>query len=276
MSNFEKLGQMSRRQFIGLAGSAATVLGLGLTGCGGSSSSAGSSSSDSDSVKGKKFVIAMDTVYAPFEYTDENGDFVGIDVDIIKAVAKDQDFEIEINSLGFDAALAALQSSQADGVIAGMSITDERRKKYDFSDGYYQTYVSVAAKDDNSDIKSLDDIKGKTVAAKTATIGASFAESIKDKYDLNITYFDTTDLMFQDVQTGNSVVCFEDYPVMAYGITQGNGFKIVGTKKGKFAADYGFAVLKGKNAALLKAFDKGLKNIKDSGEYKEICAKYLG
>ncbi len=276
MSNFEMLNQMSRRQFVGLAGSAAAVLGLGLTGCGGSgsSSSAGSSSS-SEGVKGKTFTIAMDTVYAPFEYTDENGDFVGIDVDIMNAVAKDQGFKVELNSLGFDAALAALQSSQADGVIAGMSITDERKKKYDFSDGYYQTYVSIAAKED-SDIKSLDDIKGKTVAAKTATIGASCAESLKDKYDLNITYFDTTDLMFQDVLTGNSVVCFEDYPVMAYGITQGNGFKIVDTKKGKFSADYGFAVLKGKNAALLKAFDKGLKNIKKSGEYDKICAKYLG
>ncbi len=267
--------QMSRRQFVGLAGSAATFLGLGLVGCGSSSSSAGSSSSDSGSVKGKKFVIAMDTVYAPFEYTDESGNFVGIDVDILNAVAEDQGFEVEINSLGFDAALAALESGQADGVIAGMSITDERKKKYDFSDGYYQTYVSIAAKDD-SDIKTLDDTKGMTVAAKTATIGASCAESLKDKYGWTITYFDTTDLMFQDVQTGNSVVCFEDYPVMAYGITQGNKFKIVDTKKGKFAANYGFAVLKGKNAALLKAFDKGLKNIKKSGKYDEICAKYLG
>ena len=268
--------QMSRRQFIGLAGSAATVLGLGLVGCGSSdsSSSAGSSSS-STGVKGKTFTIAMDTVYAPFEYTDESGDFVGIDVDILNAVADDQGFTAEINSLGFDAALAALESGQADGVIAGMSITKERKKKYDFSNGYYETYVSIAAKE-GSDIKSLDDLKGKTVAAKTATIGASCAEDLKDKYGFTITYFDTSDLMFQDTLTGNSVVCFEDYPVMAYGITQGNGFEIVDTVKGDYSAEYGFAVLKGENADLLAAFNKGLKNIKKSGKYDEICAKYLG
>ena len=271
--------QFSRRQFLTLAGSSAAVLGLGLVGCGGSSSSSDTSSAStavSDSgVAGKKFVIAMDTVYAPFEYTDESGNFVGIDVDILNAVAEDQGFEVEINSLGFDAALAALESGQADGVIAGMSITDERKKKYDFSDGYYETYVSIAAKE-GGDIKSLDDIKGKTVAAKTATIGASCAEGMKDEYSLNITYFDTTDLMFQDVLTGNSVVCFEDYPVMAYGITQGNGFEIVDTVKGDYSAEYGFAVKKGENADLLAAFDAGLADIRENGKYDEICAKYLG
>ena len=273
--------QISRRQFLGLAGSTAAIFGLGLTGCGSSSSSstsgstAGSASSASGSVKGQKFIIGMDTVYAPFEYTDDSGDFVGIDVDILNAVAADQGFEVEINSLGFDAALAALESGQVDGVIAGMSITDERKKKYDFSDGYYETYVSIAAKE-GSDYKSLDDLKGATVAAKTATIGASCAEDLKDEYDLTITYFDTSDLMFQDTLTCNSAACFEDYPVMAYGITQGNGFEIIDTVKGDYSAEYGFAVLKGENADLLAAFDKGLANIKESGEYDEICAKYLG
>ena len=266
--------QIDRRQFLAaLAGSSAAMFGLGLVGCGSSSSS--SSSSSGSGVSGKKYVIAMDTVYAPFEYTDDKGNFVGIDVDILNAVADDQGFEAQINSLGFDAALAALESGQADGVIAGMSITDERKKKYDFSDGYYETYVSIAAKA-GGNIKSLDDIKGKTVAAKTATIGASCAESLKDQYGLTITYFDTTDLMFQDVLTGNSVVCFEDYPVMAYGITQGNGFEIIDTVKGEFAAQYGFAVKKGQNADLLSAFNTGLANIKSSGKYDEICAKYLG
>ena len=69
----------------------------------------------------------MDTVFRPFEFTDENNEFVGIDVDIIKAVAEDQGFKIDIQSLGWDAAVAAVQSGQADGLIAGASITDERK-----------------------------------------------------------------------------------------------------------------------------------------------------
>ncbi|MCI5712995.1 MAG: transporter substrate-binding domain-containing protein, partial [Lachnospiraceae bacterium] len=90
---------------------------------------------------GKKYVIATDTVFAPFEFTNAEGDFVGIDVDILDAIAKDQGFEYELQSLGFDAALVAVQSGQADGVIAGMSITDERKETFDFSEAYYDADV---------------------------------------------------------------------------------------------------------------------------------------
>ena len=86
----------------------------------------------------KTWIIAMDTVFRPFEFTDETGEFVGIDVDVMKAVAEDQGFSYEIQSLGWDAAVAAVQAGQADGLIAGASITDERKASgWIFSDGYY-------------------------------------------------------------------------------------------------------------------------------------------
>ena len=72
----------------------------------------------------KTWIVAMDTVFRPFEYTDESGNFVGIDVDILKAVAEDQGFKYEIQSLGWDAAVAAVQAGQADVLLAGASITD--------------------------------------------------------------------------------------------------------------------------------------------------------
>ena len=75
----------------------------------------------------KTWIIAMDTVFRPFEFTNENGEFVGIDVDIIKAVAEDQGFNIEIQSLGWDAAVAAVQAGQADALLAGASITGGRQ-----------------------------------------------------------------------------------------------------------------------------------------------------
>ena len=80
--------------------------------------------------------------------------------------------------------------------------------------------------------------------------------------------------MFDEVRTGNSQAVFEDYPVLAYGIAQGNGFKTV-TPKEK-GSSYGFAVNKGQNAELLKQFNAGLKNLKDSGRYNEIVNSYLG
>ncbi len=270
---------MSRRSFLALMGGSAAVLGLGLVGCGGgsngsASTSAASGSASTASGSGKKYIVATDTTFAPFEFTDKDNNFVGIDVDLLAAIASEEGFEYDLQSLGFDAAVAALESNQADAVIAGMSITDTRKKKYDFSDPYYESYVCAAAKD-GGDVKSLDDLKGKTVAAKTGTQSADWAESIKGDYNLTITYFDQSDMMYQDVQAGNSAACFEDYPVMVYGITQGNGFTIIGEDKDNFASPYAFAVMKGKNSELIEAFNKGLKSLKDSGRYDEIVNKYL-
>ena len=270
---------MSRRSFLALMGGSAAVLGLGLVGCGGgsngsASTSAASGSASTASGSGKKYIVATDTTFAPFEFTDKDNNFVGIDVDLLAAIASEEGFEYDLQSLGFDAAVAALESNQADAVIAGMSITDTRKEKYDFSDPYYESYVCAAAKD-GGDVKSLDDLKGKTVAAKTGTQSADWAESIKGDYNLTITYCDQSDMMYQDVQAGNSAACFEDYPVMAYGITQGNGFTIIGEDKDNFASPYAFAVMKGKNSELIEAFNKGLKSLKDSGKYDEIVNKYL-
>lgn len=262
---------MSRRRFLTLMGGAAAVTGVNLAGCGTASTSSDSSTS---TASGTTYIIATDTTFAPFEFTDESNDFVGIDVDLLAACMKVAGLSYDLQSLGFDAAVAALESGQADGVIAGMSITDARKAKYDFSDPYYDSYVCAAAKSGGA-VASLDDTKGTTVAAKTGTMSADWAESIKDEYGFTISYFDTSDLMYQDVLTGNSSVCFEDYPVMAYGVANGNGLKIVGTDESKFSTPYGFAVLKGKNAELLDGFNKGLAEVKDNGTYDEIVNKYL-
>lgn len=219
------------------------------------------------------YKIATDTTFAPFEFQDKNGDFVGIDIEILKAIAEDQGFKYELSPLGFSAAVAALESNQTDGVIAGMSITDERQKKYDFSEPYYDSGVVMAISAKNDTIKSYDDLKGKKVAVKTGTEGATFAESIKDQYGFEVVYFDESPFMYEDVKTGNSVACFEDYPVMGYGITQGNGLKMVtDMEKG---SSYGFAVLKGKNTELKDMFNAGLANIKENGKYQEILDKYI-
>ena len=234
--------------------------------------SATESGNTASSASGKKYVIATDTVFAPFEFTDESGAFVGIDVDLLDAIAKDQGFEYELQSLGFDAALVAVQSGQADGVIAGMSITDERKETFDFSDAYYDADVTMAVAAGSS-IASYDDLNGKKVAVKTATKGSDYAKSIADQYGFDIVEFKDSPTMYQDVITGNTVACFEDYPVMAYNIKQGAGMEM---PEGTTAAgsSYGFAVQKGQNAELLEMFNKGLADIKANGTYQEIVDKY--
>ncbi|MCI6938008.1 MAG: transporter substrate-binding domain-containing protein, partial [Clostridiales bacterium] len=157
----------------------AALMVLSLAACGSKSAPA---------ADGKKWIIASDTVFKPFEYTDASGNFVGIDVDILAAVAADQGFDYELQSLGWDAAIAACQAGQADGMIAGASITDERKASgWIFSDGYYNATQSMTVAAD-SDIAGFDDLSGKDVAVKTGTQGASYAESLKDQYGFNIVY----------------------------------------------------------------------------------------
>ncbi|MBT2286734.1 amino acid ABC transporter substrate-binding protein/permease [Paenibacillus polymyxa] len=232
----------------------------------------GNAATASDS--GKTYIIGTDVTFAPFEYEDENGDFVGIDMDLLDAIAKDQNFKYQIKALGFNAAVQALEANQVDGVIAGMSITDERKAKFDFSEPYYDSGVVMGISANNDTVKSYEDLRGKKVAVKTGTEGYSFAESIASKYGFTIVPFDESYQMYDDVMTGNSVACFEDEPVLRYGVKQNNGLKIVTDKED--GASYGFAVSKGKNQELLEMFNAGLVNIKANGEYKRIIEEYVG
>ncbi|WP_179964982.1 amino acid ABC transporter substrate-binding protein/permease [Mycolicibacterium sarraceniae] len=225
------------------------------------------------SADGETYVVATDTTFAPFEFQDKQGKFVGIDMDLIRAIADDQKFKVDIKPLGFDAALQAVQANQVDGVIAGMSITDKRRQVFDFSEPYFESGIQMAVLNNNNDIKSYDDLRGKKVAVKNGTQGATFANSIKDKYGFQVVSFADSSSMFDEVKTGNSQAAFEDYPVLLYNIAQGSGFKTVGPKEDP--TGYGFAVNKGRNAEFISKFNAGLDNLKKSGRYDEIINTYL-
>lgn len=220
----------------------------------------------------KVYKIATDTTFAPFEFENDKGEMVGIDLDLLKAIAEDQGFEYELVVAGFSAATTGLEAGEYDAVIAGMSITDARKEKYDFSEPYYDSGVGMAVNAD-SDIASYEDLNGKTVAAKIGTEGCTFAESIADQYGFTIMQFEDSSSMYQDVLAGNSVACFEDYPVLGYEISRGTAFKM--PLEMEHGNSYGFAVLKGQNTELLEKFDAGLKNMKDSGKYDEILNTYI-
>ncbi|SJM63627.1 / Glutamine transport system permease protein GlnP (TC 3.A.1.3.2) [Arthrobacter rhombi] len=244
---------------------------FGATGAAADTSASGSGNS---AVEGKTFVIGTDTTFAPFEFRGADGELTGIDMDIVRAVAEDQGFKVEIRSLGFNAALQALTSNQVDGVIAGMSITDERKEVYDFSEPYFESGVQMAVAKSNDDITGYEDLKGKTVTAKTGAEGETYAKSIAKKYGFKVKSLDQSASMYELVKSGNAVAVFDDYPVLAYGIAQNNGLKTVTDKVP--GGSYGFAVNKGKNADLLAAFNDGLAKLKADGEYDKILDEYLG
>ncbi len=243
------------------------VLCLGLVACGGSEETA----------EGEKhFVIATDKGFSPFEFQDAEGNIVGIDMDILAAVAKDQGFTYEIQYIGWDAAIAACQAGQADGMIAGASITDERKKSgWIFSDGYYDATQGMAVAKD-SKIKGFEDLKGKKVAVKNGTMSNTYAEEIKGKYGFEVVTFATSPDMYQAVTGGQVDACLDDTPILKYNIKSGSlDMKFVeGTENDP--AQYGMAIFDSANQELVDLFNAGLKNIRENGEYDKIIAKYLG
>ena len=224
----------------------------------------------------KTYKIATDTVFKPFEYPDENGNQIGIDMELFAAIAENQGFSYTMDVLGWDASIAACQAGQADGMIAGASITDERKESgWQFSDGYYYATQSIAVKDD-SDVAGFEDLKGKTVGAKIGTQGESYALSIADEYGFSVTSYEDSPSMYQAVLGGQAAACFEDTPIMITTIEdQGLAMKVVEGTANE-GAPYGFAVFSDDGQELLDLFNAGLKNIIADGTYEEIIAKYLG
>ncbi|RSI41381.1 ABC transporter substrate-binding protein/permease [Streptococcus sanguinis] len=222
--------------------------------------------------KKDKYIIASDSSFAPFVFQDDSNQYTGIDMELIKAIAKDQGFTVEVTNPGFDAAINSVQTGQADGIIAGMSVTDARKKTFDYSDPYY-TANSILAVKDSSNIKSYEELKGKTVGVKTGTASQTFLEENKSKYGYSIKTFSDAASMYDSLNTGSVAAVMDDEPVVKYAIKQGKKLKtpIEGTPSGKVA----FAVKKGSNPELIEMFNNGLANLKESGKYQEILDKYL-
>lgn len=227
-----------------------------------------------EQAKGKTYTIGTDTTFAPFEFENDKGEHTGIDIQLLEAIANEMGFKVNWQILGFSASVAALEAGQVDAVMAGMSITDERKKKYDFADAYYDCNIGVAVAKD-SKLASLDDLKGQAVVVKTGTTSSIYAEQLSKKYDLELLYVEESAVMYQYVASGQAVACFEDYPIIQYEINRGNvSCKVINTSD--FGFPCGLAILKGNFPELRAAFNEGLKRMKANGTYADILATYFG
>lgn len=244
------------------------VLIFALSACGDNDKASG------DGESGEIYTVGVDTTYPPFEF-QEDGELTGIDIDLIKAIAEEQGFEIEIESMDFSGIIPAMQASELDIGMGGMSITEERKETVDFSDPYFESGLSLVVAEDNADITSLDDLDGKTIAVKNGTTGAKFAKDNQDEYNYEMVQVNDSTAMFQEVANGNADALMEDYPVIAYAIEKSElDLKVAGDKLN--GDNYGISVLKGKNNELLKKINDGLTSLKESGKYDDILSTYLG
>ncbi len=221
------------------------------------------------------YLVGTEPTFPPFEMPGEDVDeIIGFDIDLIKAIAEDQGFNVEIRKLGFDGLIMALQSGNIDIAASGMSIKPDRLEEVDFSDPYIDAGLAIAVSEDDDQIKGKDDLKGKSVAVQIGTTGADKAQELKDEGLIaDIKTFDTVDVVVMELMSGGVDAIINDLPVtQAYMAAQPGKIKIVGEA---LASDsYGFAVKKG-NKELLKKINAGLENVIESGKYDELIEKYF-
>ncbi|ART82696.1 glutamine ABC transporter substrate-binding protein [Oceanisphaera profunda] len=246
------------------------VAALGLTACDKPETQATSSAA---ATPDKVYKVGVDNTYPPFEFT-KDGQLVGIDVDLINAIAKDQGFKINIEQMDFSGIIPAMQAGMLDVGMGGMSITDKRKETVDFSEPYFAAGVSLVVANDNKNIASLDDLSGKKVVVKNGTVGASFADKNTEEYGYSIIQVSDSASMFQEVTNGTADALMEDYPVISYAIATG-GLKLQTVGERLTGDNYGISVLKDKNDELLKMINDGLANLKENGEYDKIIDAYL-
>ena len=222
------------------------------------------------------YTFGTDTAFRPFEYTDETGALVGIDIELLAAIAEDQGFTYSIEALGWDASIAACPAGQKDAMIAGASITEERKAAgWIFSDGYFNaTQCMAVAKD--SEIKGFEDLNGQSVAVKTGTESKRYADSLAETYGFTVHTYESSPDIYQAVLSGNDAACFDDTPIMAdYIKSNGIQMKLVEGTENE-GADYGMAIFNPEKQEIVDKFNAGLAHIRENGKYDEILTKYLG
>jgi len=126
----------------------------------------------------KVLKVGTNATFPPFEM-QENNEFTGFDMDLIRAIGEEQGYKVEINHMDFKALIPALGNKKIDAAIAGMSITEERLKSVDFTKAYFNAGLIIAVANNNETIKTTEDLKGKKLAAQNGTIGAAYCDEVK-------------------------------------------------------------------------------------------------
>lgn len=229
-------------------------------------------SNGEDDVNAEKLTFGTNAEFPPFEYISSEGvidNFDGIDMAIADTIATQCGYEAEINNMEFDSLLLALQNGQVDAVIAGMTITDERKEAVDFSVPYYKATQVMIAKDD-SVIKSAADMKGKKIAVVLGYTGEECVKKMGYEYEA----FKKGSETILELLNGKCDVVVIDSATAEKYIGDNEGLKIIEDPNAFVAEEYGIAVKKG-NKELLDKINTAIQSMIDDGSISEIAAEYL-
>jgi lysine-arginine-ornithine-binding protein len=214
--------------------------------------------------------IATEGAYPPFNSVDANGQLVGFDVDIAKALCAEMKANCEIVAQDWDGIIPALVANKYDAIIASMSITDERKQSIDFTNKYYSNYLAVIAP--SGGVTGPSDLNRKTVGAQRSTLASQWAED-QLMGRASIKLYDTQTAAYADLQAGRLDAMVSDiYPAMDW-LTSVSGFQLAGEKI-DINDQIGIGIRQNE-AGLKAAFNTAIDAIRTNGVYAEINAKYF-
>lgn len=271
------------KEFIFMKKRLSTVMALllaatAIAGCGASNSGTGNSANGNDHLArikaAGKITIATEGVWAPFTYHDETTDeLVGFDVEVAAAIAKKLGVEPDFKEVAFDGGLTGVTTGTFDMMANGVDVTEDRKETYDFTHPYAYDHAVVVTLASNEDIKSFEDLSGRT----TANSAGSTYEAMGKEYGATVSNVDTIGETMTLVLNGtvdatiNANTSAQDY------------FNTTGTTELKVAAVdpdttmYAIPLAKGTdNDSLREAINQAISELRDDGTLAEISNKYFG
>ena len=269
----------------------AVVMALGLSACGGSNSAASSSAAGSVSgsasgsasngdpafttVTPGKLTMSTNASFPPYEMVADDGSFEGIDIEVAGAIAQKLGLELQVDDMGFDAALQAAQTGKSDMVMAGVTVTEERQAVMDFSNSYANGVQVVIVKE-GSPIQTVDDLaNANMIGCQMGTTGYTFCSDTPENGGFgedHVTPYDDGAAAVQALMNGQiDAVVIDNKPAQEY-VAANPGLKIL---DGEFTnEDYAIGVAKG-NTALLDAINGALEELTNDGTIQSIVDKYI-
>lgn len=223
----------------------------------------------------KTYTVGTDAAYAPFQSQNEQGEIVGFDIDVLKAIAEKAGFQVSFVNTPWEGIFNALGQGDRDMVISAVTITEERKQTMDFSNPYFDAVQLIAVKED-SKVTRFADLKNLKVGVQTGTTGDEAVTKLLGKNSTNIKRFESTPLALKELENGGVDAVVADNGVVAHYVANNPGGKFKTVSDSEFVPEqYGIAIRKG-NTELLELVNKGLAAIKADGTYDRIYNQYFG
>lgn len=247
------------------------VLGLSLilSACGSKSDgTTGSGGGDGDTEK-KKLIAGTDAAYAPMEYMDEKGNIVGIDIDIVNAIAEELGIEIEVVNKGWEPLFPAVDNGEVDFGVSSITITKDRQKSHDFTDPYFVANQLILVPEDST-VSSFQDLKDLRVSAQISTTGHLVTQELLGETSRKIVAAESMPLAITEMLNGNADASVGDNAVIIEYMAQNPDVKVKIVEDDSFEKEYYGLMVKKGNKEILDLLNKGIQAIKDNGKLKEI------